>query len=58
MSTVSPTNPGMELPAKISEAEVRAALTQLRKKLLDLTARNPLISFKQVAQCLFCKISD
>jgi hypothetical protein len=34
------------LPLKTNEKEVRAALTQLRQKLLDLTALNPLISFK------------
>ena len=33
-------------PSKDDQNEIRAALEQLRKQLLDLTAHNPLISFK------------
>ena len=40
------------------EQEVRAALSQLRQKLLDLTARNPLISFKHGKSARYIRIVD
>ena len=40
------------------QAEVRAALAQLRKKLLDLTSHNPLISFKHAKNGRYLRLVD
>jgi len=40
------------------QADVRAALLQLRKKLLDLTAHNPLISFDHGRSPRYIRIAD
>jgi len=40
------------------QAEVRAALAQLRKKLLDLTSHNPLISFKHTKNGRYLRLVD
>jgi very-short-patch-repair endonuclease len=40
------------------QAEIRAALAQLRKKLLDLTSHNPLISFKHAKNGRYIRLVD
>ena len=40
------------------QAEIRAALAQLRKKLLDLTSHNPLISFKHAKNGRYLRLVD
>jgi len=40
------------------QSEIRAALAQLRKQLLDLTAHNPLISFKHAKSGRYIRLVD
>jgi Protein of unknown function (DUF4011) len=48
---------GIDLP-KPNSSEVRSALSQLRKQLLDLTAHNPLISFKHGNTARYIRLVD
>ncbi|RYG99069.1 MAG: DUF4011 domain-containing protein [Alphaproteobacteria bacterium] len=48
---------GIDLPMPNS-SEVRSALSQLRKQLLDLTAHNPLISFKHGNTARYIRLVD
>lgn len=41
-----------------NQSEVRAALAQMRKQLLDLTAHNPLISFKHGSAARYIRLVD
>jgi very-short-patch-repair endonuclease len=47
----------VDLP-EANQSEVRAALAQMRKQLLDLTAHNPLISFKHGSTARYIRLID